>query len=814
MQDGNAIFEHRRIAVVIKNLKLVNYRRFAALTLEFPENLIGIIGRNGTGKSTVVEAIGWALYGNRIARTDKQEIRSQFLQDNSTCTTEIEIVYGQHEYRIVRQLKGKNAISEAAIYRDGHAEPEAVQERGVNEYIESLLKLDYRSFLASAYARQKDLAALSSMQPEERRKTINRLIGIDQIDHARDRVRRDRNEKRAFVEGMRTSLKDTDVLQQQSDELCEVLTTKSAVERGMNDIVSEKSQMLAKAKEALEAQNQKRDLHLQWDAHLGKLTSRVRENELARQRAKAELSEIAHAEEELTSLSAELDTFEKVKIEKERLDAEATRAAKLEGKRKEKTLVENSLAKETIRANDLSPATDESEKFEKMLEEIKAKELMLENALAELHEKAKLTAGKKEAVKRTGLEAKEKLQRIKELGPDGQCPVCTQTLRDHYEAVVMDLERQLGDLRTELRSTQEEENTANHGLELQEAELRTLRQQKERLIKQHGSAMDAVKNLARAKEAISTFTEQLAVIEKDLLLIGKVSYDENRHKQLRHQFEKSLKLKELAAQLAERSGRRPKVEGDINRIELTIVEIESEIREAKGKQAALGFDDEKYQNSKLEVEKKTVALDEAKEELARVKEELAGLRKEMDNLDTEIAEQKLKREQIEQAAEQVIYLNALDEHFGRFRLELAGRIRPLIAHRASELLSLTTHARYSTVELDEDYNIRIWDGNNPFAIERFSGGEQDLANLCLRIAISQVVAERSGGAPINFIVLDEILGSQDAERQTLIMQALAHLSSQFRQIFLITHIDSIKDLLPVIIEVTMEDEQMSSAKII
>ena len=90
-------------------------------------------------------------------------------------------------------------------------------------------------------------------------------------------------------------------------------------------------------------------------------------------------------------------------------------------------------------------------------------------------------------------------------------------------------------------------------------------------------------------------------------------------------------------------------------------------------------------------------------------------------------------------------------------------------------------------------------------IARFSGGEQDLANLCLRIAISQVVAERSGGTQVNFIVLDEIFGSQDEERKELIMNTLQHLSSQFRQIFVITHVEEIKDVLPVVVSVTEKD---------
>src|SRR4030042_1626049 len=107
--------------MIIKNLKLQNYRRFSSLELELPENLIGIIGNNGIGKTTIVEAIGWVLYGNRIKRTDKLDIRSQFCNQNTVCSVEMVFVLGGIEYRISRQLKGKTAIVEAAIYRNGNS---------------------------------------------------------------------------------------------------------------------------------------------------------------------------------------------------------------------------------------------------------------------------------------------------------------------------------------------------------------------------------------------------------------------------------------------------------------------------------------------------------------------------------------------------------------------------------------------------------------------------------------------------------------------------------------------------------------------
>ena len=189
------------------------------MDIEFPENVIGIIGENGAGKSSLIEAIGWVLYGNRFVRTDKSDIRTQGVKENQPCTVEMIFEYGGHEYCAVRKLKGKNAISEAAIYRDKLDEPEAVQDRGVNQFVEDLLQLDYRSFTTSVFAQQKELAKLSSFQPEERRQSINRLINIDQIDKARDKVRRDKNEQTAFLNGKKSNIKDIPELKSQKEKL-------------------------------------------------------------------------------------------------------------------------------------------------------------------------------------------------------------------------------------------------------------------------------------------------------------------------------------------------------------------------------------------------------------------------------------------------------------------------------------------------------------------------------------------------------------------------------------------------------------------
>ena len=800
--------------MVIRTLKLVNYRRFPQLYLEFPENFIGIIGRNGAGKSTLMEAVGWVLFGTRISRTDKQEIRSQFAGDKDVCLAEMEFDFGGHQYRVVRKLKGKNAISEAAIYRDASAEPEAVQERGVNEYVESLLHLDYRSFFVSVFARQKDLAALSSMQPEDRRKSINRLINIDRIDKARETVRRDRNDRQSFVQGMRAALKDVDSLKVQLKEAQKEKKRWDEEARQFATLVKEKSQLLSQAEKLFETRSRLRDQFLSWQAQIGKLESRQKEVGSTLERLQKERKDIEQAKAELEELLPGISELDSVKTEKERLDEEATKKIRLEGRIKEKTHLQTNIEREEERRKEFEQKVKALAELQKQFDELTDKEASLESELAGLRETATTFHGQQQVAEAAGKEVKQKLEKIQQLGREGQCPVCTQTLGDHYDQVVNELTEQLEMLRKDFLTARQNSEKASLRVKNLEVELRALRHEKERIGKKMSLSQQAEKDLSRCLQALDNFSTQMKLVEKEIEEIGAVEYDEAKHQRARKKYEELLALKQRVIQLEERVSRLATVDKEIDKLVQIRKDIESDILAAQKSQAGLDYNEEDYLALKKEIEEKRQELDAAREQLSAVRETLARLGNEIQRLKAEIKEEKKKRQDIESAEEEIRYLSALDFHFGRFRLELASRIRPIIAHRASELLALTTNARYSLLELDEDYNIKIYDGNRAFPIQRFSGGEQDLANLCLRTAISQVVAERSGGAPINFIVLDEIFGSQDESRRELILNTLSQLSTQFRQIFVITHVESIKDIFPVLVAVQIKDDQVSEVKLV
>ncbi|MGQ0536525.1 MAG: SbcC/MukB-like Walker B domain-containing protein, partial [Methanobacteriota archaeon] len=141
-----------------------------------------------------------------------------------------------------------------------------------------------------------------------------------------------------------------------------------------------------------------------------------------------------------------------------------------------------------------------------------------------------------------------------------------------------------------------------------------------------------------------------------------------------------------------------------------------------------------------------------------------------------------------------------------FKTDLIGRIRPNLARAAGDLLRETTRGRYAGCELSDDYELSILDEGEAFPLERFSGGERDLANLCLRLALGGALAERAGSVDFQFLALDEVFGSQDEERRLAILSALAALQGRFRQILLVTHIEDVKDHVEHVLRVeTAED---------
>jgi exonuclease SbcC len=159
-------------------------------------------------------------------------------------------------------------------------------------------------------------------------------------------------------------------------------------------------------------------------------------------------------------------------------------------------------------------------------------------------------------------------------------------------------------------------------------------------------------------------------------------------------------------------------------------------------------------------------------------------------------------------------LGTLEETLVNFKDHLIGKIAPTLGEMTSEVLGLMTEGKYDRIELDDDYQISVDDEGALHPLDRFSGGEADLANLSLRLAISRIIADRASTSQMNFLILDEVFGSLDPSRKRSVVAALSGLSSQFRQVILITHVEEIKDLMSTVIRVDELPDGTSSAKMI
>jgi exonuclease SbcC len=138
-------------------------------------------------------------------------------------------------------------------------------------------------------------------------------------------------------------------------------------------------------------------------------------------------------------------------------------------------------------------------------------------------------------------------------------------------------------------------------------------------------------------------------------------------------------------------------------------------------------------------------------------------------------------------------------------------VLPELESSANALLSRMTNGRmrmgFETQRLtlkgetSETLEIRISDELGERAYEMFSGGEAFRVNFAIRIALSKLLARRAG-ARLRTLFIDEGFGTQDAQGRERLIEALKSIEDDFERVFIITHIDELKDAFPTRIEVT------------
>ena len=153
--------------MILQRLLLENFKQYSNLDLEFREGLIGVIGKNGAGKSSIFDGILLCLFGSAVS-TDKQSYKTRWAEKKDKVKLELWLEIGGKEYRILREFRGKALAPFAGIY-DHNDQQIATGATIVNKEVSNLIGMDKDAFTRSIFS------CLLYTSPSPRDRTRSRM---------------------------------------------------------------------------------------------------------------------------------------------------------------------------------------------------------------------------------------------------------------------------------------------------------------------------------------------------------------------------------------------------------------------------------------------------------------------------------------------------------------------------------------------------------------------------------------------------------------------------------------------------------------
>jgi exonuclease SbcC len=773
----------------IDRLRLMNFRQHENTEIEFGAGLTGIIGPNGAGKTTLLEAIAWAMYGMPAARGNRETLRRRNAPPRARVEVEVEFTLGPHQYRIVRSL------TQAELYQDGDPAAIANSIGTVTERVTRLLGMTRDEFFNTYFTGQKELAVMAAMSAPERAQFLSRVLGYERLRVAQDRLKEKRSSLRARLDGLRAGIPDLAELEAARKHAEERLAIAIAAEAAAAKTNVSAEERLASIRPRWQQQQQVREAAVAVEADLRVATNQANALAERAERLSAEAAEAVAARQKLEELRLRLQPLPMLREEAKTLEQQAEAFAARKSYQAQLEEVRSHLSSVDERVLRLPAAT----LLDSATERVNASRATLTAVTLEAEDQrsAWVRDAQDARTKRQGLldqfqELKDQRQRIVAAGAEGVCPTCARPLGAEFAKVLELLDRQIEEVRSN-------GNYYKKRIDQLQQEPATLTEVDQRRLTLEAELSHATAELGRlnaqAQEARPLREEQQRLQQRvgdlETAVDGVASsYDQARHEAVVREIRMLEPLELQAERFRVRAERGDALSSELDATRDAREQLSSSISQLQSKLAELNYSEAVF---------KEVREAEAAAERERRNAELAlvharGERNAAQEAVASVVRREAERNERERAAAETAAELALHQELDRaltdLRDELNSTLRPDLSELASAFLRDLTNARYSDLELDEDYAATLLDDGDPKAV--ISGGEEDVANLALRLAISQMIAERAG-QPLSLLILDEIFGSLDEDRRAAVIELLRSLADRFPQVILITHIDSVRE---------------------
>lgn len=719
--------------VVLKNIR--NHKIF-----EFEPNISGTIaitGENGAGKSSILNAFAFSLFGTKNQDLKiKDYIKEGVNPKDEECSVTSFIIVGSREYKIEKRIKSLTGTCECNIYSKETNEEEFVFECGPSvshsdRFIRMTLGMDEKTFYSSIFVQQKQVDQIILSTPKERTQVIEQMMGVNTITESIKIAKEESKDLQKSLSVIQTGdIEEIECNLKRQEEI-----VKKIKENGKN----------AQSKSAI-LENEFSLLSEKYNNEKVKMNEfRVKQNEL-----NIINNDIKNYNERLTE---NLETYNKLNkdniVYSEELHKELNSTFKKQ--EEELKLLQNNYA---VLENIINQQRKKIEvTFEDNLNE---KYNNLESEQNKLKEEEQNTLTE---IKMCELNIKNNKIFINDLHNGiGECPYCKSPITNveeelrHHESELEKDNNKLVELKDKYNSIKNKINlNLNELLKLQDTinkknEYDTILPE----FKKNEKDLEAIKtNITTSQKVFEVTQKQIADMniiksQQDMILSTKAS------------------IKMLNETLTKRTDDKIKCESELNQINaLTEKEFNQLEKEYQVKQTEIN-------NVKLEINNLVKDLEIEKLKGRDIQNQLDRCIKAKNDYET--------------ISKKLTLINTTINDLSKFKETRIDSSIPSLNEIGSELLQNFSNGKFIELKLNKDFEVSVKTRQGKErSINVLSGGELSAVAIALRIAIALFL---HNGHP-NLLILDEILVSMSEDVQLNILETISKISSS--QIILIAH---------------------------
>ncbi|MBI4216566.1 MAG: SMC family ATPase [Chloroflexi bacterium] len=817
-----------------------------------------LCGDNGHGKSALLDAITWALWGR--ARAPDDALVNYGRQE---MTVALEFAVGPNRYRALRghqrprgaKGSGKSWLELQARADGDYRALSGASLRETQEQINRLLHLDYETFVNSAFLRQGRADAFSTKTPGERKALLGEILGLSSYDELEQQARGLSREREAEAASLTKALEalETEVSQEETltEEQRQIRTALAEVEayiemqelamedlrEHIQDHLHQQSLLQESRRRLTQAENEMKRLQAQiedWQRQIATFQAAL----AARDEVEAGYSRLLALRQENEAQNRALAQLRRWELQRGELELALAQArAALD---KEQAVLEANLRR-------LQAQAGRRPQLEQDLAQAREREqglLTLEGHLQERRQALATMEASVQGLRLTNAQLKEEMLGLKQKvdmlkDGDALCPLCgTELGLSGQEHIRREYQSQGEGKRDLFRANEGEltrlekeavDNTrllqAEQARFLQEsaggqAQVQTLQRQLEEAHTADEEAQQAQERMAKLQSTIAgeDFAHQqraeLAQVRGEM---ARLAYHPEAHQRLGQDLAAHEAFEPRRQELAQaEASLERRIEG-LEQAQTALRQWE-EIQRAESQrittiEPVLAV----IPTLQADLEGAQGALRQMQEQRGLGQRDLGAVQEKMARLAAAKEDKAQKAAALAQAREEGQAYQELARAFGKDGIQalIIEAALPELEEEANRLLARLTdnrmHLKLETQRLTrkgeaaETLQIHISDelGTRPY--ETFSGGEAFRINFALRVALSRLLARRAG-APLPTLFIDEGFGTQDAAGRERLVEAINAIAPDFERIIVITHMEEIKEAFPVRIEVFKDEK--------